>query len=141
MNSREIELKIYELNENNEKIVKETKIVRFRLLSKDCVNLETEKKMTMMEFIQNESVSMVVTMLKYMRISEDRNFSLDNAYELYDLLIENGWSYKKIIQDIIYETLVTSGFLEQSEWEEMKKDTEEIIKKMKAEKQKALAKL
>lgn len=141
MNSREIELKIYELNENNEKIVKETKIVRFRLLSKDCVNLETEKKMTMMEFIQNESVSMVATMLKYMRISEDRNFSLDNAYELYDLLIENGWSYKKIIQDIIYETLVTSGFLEQSEWEEMKKDTEEIIKKMKAEKQKALAKL
>lgn len=141
MNYKEIELNIYEKNENNEKILKETKNIKFRLLSCDCVSLENMSKKSTLEFIQDESVTMIITMLRYMRMSEDRNFSIQQAQKLYDQLIDDGWTYKKIIQDIIYETMVVSGFLEESEWEEMKEETQEALKKFKEAKMKALEKI
>lgn len=138
MNYNEIELNIYQQNENGEKEIKETKNVKFRLLSGDCVTLEKETKKSIIEYIQDESITMVTTMLRYMRMFEDRTITINQAQKLYDELIDDGWTYKKIIQDIIYETLVCSGFLEETEWKEMKKQTEQLAKKLKEEQKKAL---
>lgn len=138
MNYNEIELNIYQQNENGEKEIKETKNVRFRLLSGDCVTLEKDTKKSVIDYIQDESITMVTTMLRYMRMSEDRTITINQAQKLYDELIDDGWTYKRIIQDIIYETLVCSGFLEETEWKEMKLQTEELAKKLKEEQKKAL---
>ena len=138
MNYNEIELNIYQQNENGEREVKETKNIRFRLLSGDCVTLEKDTKKSVIEYIQDESITMVTTMLRFMRMSEDRTFTINQAQKLYDELIDDGWTYKKIIQDIVYETLVCSGFLEEAEWKEMKLQTEELAKKLKEEQKKAL---
>ncbi len=114
----------YEIDLNGEKI-------GFKFRSIDCLNLEKEVKMPLLQYVQNENITMCITLLLYARKFENEKFSKDNACELYDKLIENGWTYKKIIQDIIYETLVVSGFLTKEEWEETKKETEELRKKMK----------
>jgi len=101
-----------------------TKEVSFRLNSEACIEIEDTKKMPLLDYIQNESVTMIVDMLYYMRKFETTIFSKNDAKRLYDELIDNGWTYKRIIADIIYEGLVASGFLEKEEWENIKKQAE-----------------
>lgn len=117
-------MKTHTINLNGEEI-------HFKFRSIDCINLEKEMKMPILQYVQNEDVTMCINLLLYAKKFENEKFSKDNACELYDKLIEAGWTYKKIIQDIIYETLVVSGFLTKEEWEETKKETEELKKEMK----------
>ncbi len=105
--------------------------INFKIRSIDCINLEKEMKMPLLQYIQNEDVTMCINLLLYAKKFENEKFSKGDACELYDQLIEAGWTYKKIIQDIIYETLVVSGFLTKEEWEETKKETEALKEKMK----------
>lgn len=114
----------YEINLNGEKI-------GFKYRSIDCISIEKEVKMPILQYVQNENITMCINLLLYARKFENENFSEKDACELYDKLIEAGWTYKKIIQDIIYETLVVSGFLTKEEWEEAKKETEKLREKMK----------
>ena len=125
----------YKVIENNEEIEKN---VRFRLESGPSTTLERETGKSIIEYVQDESMTMVITMLRYMRMWEDKTITTQTVEKLYDTLIDNGWTYKKIIQDIIYETLVISGFLEESEWEEMKIEAEKLKKILKEKQQKAL---
>ena len=98
----------------------EEKELRLRLTSSDAMEIENIKKKKITEYLQEESMTMVITLLRYLLRWENKNYSLTNAQQLYDELIDNGMSMKKILTDIIYEALVVSGFLEKSEWEEMK---------------------
>ena len=98
----------------------EEKELRLRLTSGDTIEIENMKKTKFLDYVQEESMSMIITMLQYMRRFEDKNFSLKNATQLYDELIDSGMTMKSILIDIIYETLVVSGFLEKEEWEELK---------------------
>ena len=127
-------------NEITYKVIKDNqeieKNVKFRLESGPSRTLEKETGKSIIEYVQDESMTMVLTMLRYMRVFEDKTITTNAIEELYDELIDSGWTYKRIIQDIIYETLVISGFLEESEWEEMKKEAEEL-KKILKEKQRA----
>ena len=106
----------------------EEKELKLRLSSADAMELEASKKMSISEFMENESMSTIVTMLRYLRKWEEKNFSLGQAQILYDELIDSGLTYKTILLDVIYEALVVSGFLEKDEWEEMKKKIKEIGK-------------
>ena len=99
----------------------EEKELKLRLTSSDAIEIENIKKTKFLDFIQDESMSMIITMIQYMRRWEDKNFSLKQASLLYDELIDSGMTMKSILINVIYETLVVSGFLEKSEWEEMKK--------------------
>ena len=99
----------------------EKKYIKLRLTSADAMEIENMKKMSITSFLQDESMAMVITMLRYLRKSDDKNFSLTQAQLLYDELIDSGLSMKKILIDVIYEALVVSGFLEKDEWEEVKK--------------------
>lgn len=98
----------------------EEKELRLRLTSGDTIEIENMKKTKFLDYVQEESMSMIITMLQYMRRFEDKNFSLKNATQLYDELIDSGMTMKSILIDIIYETLVVSGFLEKEDWEELK---------------------
>lgn len=113
---------------NKEGVEKE---LHLRLTSADAMEIENIKKMSITQFLQEESLSMVITMLRYLRKWEDKNFSLNNAQTLYDELIDSGLSMKSILIDVIYEALVTSGFLEKDVWEEMKSKIKTTEKKAK----------
>lgn len=117
-------MKTHEIELNGEK-------VQFKYRSIDCINLEKEVKMPLLQYVQGEDMTMCINLLLYAKKFENEKFSKENACELYDKLIEAGWTFKQIIQDIIYETLVVSGFLTKEEWEEAKKETEELRQKMK----------
>lgn len=105
----------------------EEKELKLRLTSSNAIEIENAKKMSVTSYLQQESVEMVVTLLRYLIKWEDKNYSFGQAQTLYDELVDSGLTMKKILTDIIYETLVVSGFLEKEDWEEMKK----IDKKMK----------
>ena len=122
-------MKYYTFNYTNKE--GEQKELHLRLTSADAMEIENIKKKTITEFLQEESMSMIITMLRYLRKWEDKNYSLNNAQMLYDELIDSGLSMKSIIINVIYEALVVSGFLEKEIWEEMKKQLKQAEKKAK----------
>ena len=117
-------MKTHEIELNGERI-------QFKYISIDCINLEKEVKKPLLQYVQGEDMTMCINLLLYAKKFENEKFSKDDACELYDKLIDAGWTFKQIIQDIIYETLVVSGFLTKKEWEEAKKETEELRQKLK----------
>ena len=100
------------------------KELKLRLTSGECIEIENATRKSILEYIQEESMTMMCTLLRYMvkevNGEEQRNFSLKNAQALFDELVDSGMTLKQILMDIIYETLVVSGFLEKEDWEEMK---------------------
>lgn len=109
---------------------------KFKLTAEACIILESKVNKKLIDYIKEESVTMCVNLLQYMKRFENSNYSQIDATNLCDELINLGWTYPKIITDIIYETLVISGFLEKLEWEKMKKDAEvakEILEKKKTQ--------
>jgi len=122
-------MKYYTFNYTNKE--GENKELHLRLTSADAMEIENIKKKTIIDFLQEESMSMIITMLRYLRKWDDKNFSLNNAQALYDELIDSGLSMKSIIIDVIYEALVVSGFLEKDVWEEMKTKLKQAEKKAK----------
>ena len=118
---------IYEYTNKNG----ETKELRLRLTSAEACEIENIKKVKIVEYLQEESMTMIITMLRHLLRWENKNFSFNNAQTLYDELIDSGLSMKRILTDIIYEALVVSGFLEKAEWEEMKKMLVQVEEKKK----------
>lgn len=100
------------------------KELKLRLTSSECIEIENTTKKSILNYIQEESMTMICTLLRYMIKEIDgqpqTNFSYKNAQVLYDELVDSGLTLKQILMDVIYETLVVSGFLEKEEWEEMK---------------------
>ena len=100
------------------------KELKLRLTSGECIEIENITKKSILEYIQEESMTMMCTLLRYMvkeiNGEEQRNFSPKNAQALFDELVDSGMTLKQILMDVIYETLVVSGFLEKEDWEEMK---------------------
>lgn len=99
----------------------EDKELRLRLTSGDAIEIENTKNKSITEFLQEESMVSIITILRYLNKWENKQYSFKNAQDLYDELIDSGMSMKSILLDIIYEALVVSGFLEKDKWEEMKK--------------------
>lgn len=100
------------------------KELKLRLTSGECIEIENATKKSILNYIQEESMTMICTLLRYM-VKEingepQNNFSFKNAQVLYDELVDSGLTLKQILMDVIYETLVVSGFLEKEDWEEMK---------------------
>lgn len=100
------------------------KELKLRLTSGECIEIENTTKKSILNYIQEESMTMICTLLHYMVKEIDgqsqTNFSYKNAQVLYDELVDSGLTLKQILMDVIYETLVVSGFLEKEDWEEMK---------------------
>lgn len=132
MNCKEITYNTYESGE-----IKETKTLRLRLTSGNVRTLEKEIGKSVLEYIEEQTVPTATTILRFARMFEDRTITINQAEQIYDELIDDGYTLKKVFY-LLYETLVVSGFLEKSEWEEMKATSEDVLKKLKEEQKKAL---
>ncbi len=100
------------------------KIERFRLTSAEAMKLEEETQMPLINYVQIYSVKTCVKLLQHMKSFDGVIYSLDDAQKLYDELIDSGMTFKEIFENIIFETLVASGFLSEKEWQQTKKETE-----------------
>ena len=113
-------------------------LVKFRLTSSDGVAIEKKTGVKFLDFIQDYSLTAIITLLTYLRRSEVANFSEKEAYALYDKLIDNGYTLERIMFDVIYEALVVSGFLEPSQLDEIRQTKEEAKENKKQEVKKTL---
>lgn len=115
-------------------ILNNGKELKLRLTSGECIEIENATKKSILEYVQEESMTMMCTLLRYMvkdiNGEEKKNFSFKNAQELFDELVDDGLTLKQILMDVIYETLVVSGFLEKEDWEEMKTAQTKASKKV-----------
>ena len=115
-------------------ILNNGKELKLRLTSGECIEIENATKKSILEVIQEESMTMMCTLLRYMvkEINGEviKNYSFKNAQELFDELVDDGLTLKQILMDIIYETLVVSGFLEKEDWEKMKTAQTNASKKL-----------
>lgn len=107
--------------------------IKFRLTSLHSIEIEKKTGVKLLDFIQDYSITTVITLLMYMRRSEVSNFSEKDATALYDRLIDNGYTLEDVIFKIIYETAVISGFLKKSDLEEVMRTQETLKEKKKQE--------
>ena len=112
-------MKFFELELNGETI-------KFRLTSNDCMTIEKQSGKPFTEYMSELSMTTVITLLRYMRRSSQNNFSMEDASDLYDKLIDAGYTLESIMSDIIMEGLVVSGFMKKDEASKIKKTKEEI---------------
>jgi hypothetical protein len=64
----------------------------------------------------------MTTFLLYMRKADDPAFTLDRSYDLYDELIDAGYTLKTIFMDIIMECLVVSGFISREDLDQAQEE-------------------
>ena len=110
----------YKDNEGNEKEV------ALRLISSDCEKIEKQYNCTLLDYVQQGSITSIVTLLQHMRAGSGENFTRNMAYGFYDELVDSGYTIEKILMDIIYETLVVSGVISQEDLDEIKTEREKV---------------
>lgn len=110
-------MKFYELELEGETL-------KFRLTSNDCMVIEKFSGKSVLEYVQNMSMTTIVTMLRYLRRSSVDNFSEKDAQALYDKLVDNGYTISRIVNEIILEGLAVSGFMSKEQLEA----TQEVVK-------------
>ena len=103
--------------------------INFRLKSGHIKEIETKTGKSVLEALQSVSMINCLLMLKYMRRSEVSNFSDDDASNLYDELVDNGYSLQTIYTDIIFPTGVVSGLLTQSDLDAIKAEIAQATQK------------
>lgn len=114
-------MKFYELELNG-------RTVKFRLTSNDCMTIEKMSGKSITEYFGDLSMTTVITLLRYMRRSDEHDFNMDNASQLYDELIDAGYTLETIISDIIMEALAVSGFMSKDDLAKMKSNKKDMKK-------------
>lgn len=110
----------YKDSEGNEKKV------GLRLTSMDCENIEKQYNCTLLDFVQQGSISSIVTMLQYMRKGAGENFTKNQAYSFYDELVDAGYTIKDMLDKIIWEGLVVSGVMSKEDLDNIRKERTKI---------------
>lgn len=111
---------------------------KLRLTSSNCVALEQRTKKSVLDAVQDYSITNIITILEYMCKTKENNFGQKDAQELYDKLVDNGYTLYDIIYKVIYEGLVVSGFLTEEELKEMIDQVNQGKKKLKSKIQESL---
>lgn len=106
-------MKFYEIELNG-------RTVKFRLTSNDCMVIEKQTGKSIGEYIEDLSMTTIITLLRYMVRSSQNDFSEEDASKLYDELIDAGYVLESIITDIILEALAVSGFMKKADLEKIK---------------------
>jgi hypothetical protein len=115
-------MKFYELELNGE-------IVKLRLTSGDCIQIEKKYGKSVLEFIQNMSMTTVITLLQYMARSSEKSFNEEKATKLYDDMIDSGYTLSTIISDVIMGVLEVSGFMSKEDLEASQEKIKEAQEK------------
>lgn len=115
------------------------KEINMRLNSIDCEKIEKTYNCTLIDYVQQGSVTSLVTLLQYMRAGAGETFTRNMAYGFYDELIDSGYTIEKILMEIIYETLVVSGVISKEDLDDIKKENDKIKNMTNEEKMELLA--
>lgn len=102
------------------------KEINMRLNSSDCEKIEKTYNCILLDYVQQGSVTSIVTLLQYMRMGAGELFTRNMAYSFYDELVDNGYTIEKILMEIIYETLVVSGVISKEDLDNIKSEREKI---------------
>ena len=95
----------YKDSEGNEKEV------GLRLSSMDCENLEKQFNCSLLDYVQQGTITSIVNLLYYMRKGAGEVFTKNQAYSFYDELVDAGYTMMDILDKIIWEGLVVSGVM------------------------------
>lgn len=87
----------------------------FRVTSADISEIEKKANVGIQEFITNISFERAVTLLRYMRKSSEGQFSLTQAQNFMDELIDEGFSLETVYTEIIFPACVDSGIITESD--------------------------
>lgn len=102
------------------------KEINMRLISSDCEKIEKAYNCTLLDFVQQCSITSIVTLLQHMRAGAGESFTRNMAYDFYDELVDNGYTIATILDKIIYETLVVSGVISKEDLEKIRAEREKI---------------
>jgi cysteinyl-tRNA synthetase len=112
-------MKFYELELENETI-------ELRMTTTNAKTLESKTGKSIFDLVSDMSVTNISKMLMYLLKGKKDNVNEKEADELVDKLVDNGYTYEKIMMEIIFEALVVSGFLSKEQLEEAKTMKEEV---------------
>ena len=93
--------------------------------------LENKTGRSIFDLVSDMSVNNISKMLMYLMKGKKDNVNEKEADELVDKLVDNGYTYERIMMEIIFEALVVSGFLSKEQLEEAKTMKEEVKEKNK----------
>ena len=123
----------YKDSEGNEKEVE------LRLTSLDCENIEKQFNCSLLDYVQQGSITSIVTLLYYMRKGSGGNYTKNMAYSFYDELVDSGYTMMDILDKVIWEGLVISGVMSKEDLNNIREEREKI-KNMSDEEKEELAK-
>lgn len=91
------------------------KEINLRLNSLECEKIEKQYNCTLLDYVQQGSITSLVTLLQSMRNGAGEICTKNSAYAFYDELVDEGYTIEKILIEIIYPTLVVSGVISQED--------------------------
>ena len=112
-------MKFYELELENETI-------ELRMTTTNAKTLESKTGKSIFDLVSDMSVTNISKMLMYLLKGKKDNVNEKEADELVDKLVDNGYTYERIMMEVIFEALVVSGFLSKEQLEEAKTLKEEV---------------
>jgi len=104
----------------------EGKTIELRMTTANAKSLESKTGKSIFDLVQDMSVTNISKMLMYLLKGKKDNVCEKEADELVDKLVDNGYTYEKIMMEVIFEALVVSGFLTKEQLEETKTLKEEV---------------
>lgn len=110
----------YKDSEGNEKEV------ALRLTSLDCENIEKNYNCTLLDYVQQGSITSIVNLLYYMRKGAGESYTKNMAYGFYDELVDAGYTMMDILDKIIWEGLVVSGVMSADDLKTIRDEKEKI---------------
>ena len=122
----------YKDSEGNEKEV------ALRLTSIDCENIEKQFNCSLLDYVQQGSITSTVNLLYYMRKGAGESFTKNMAYSFYDELVDAGYTMMDILDKVIWEGLVVSGVMSAEDLKNIRNEREKI-KNMTEEEKEELA--
>ena len=100
--------------------------IELRMTTTNAKTLESKTGKSIFDLVGDMSVTNISKMLMYLLKGKKDNVSEKEADELVDKLIDNEYTYEKILMEVIFEALVVSGFLSKEQLEEAKTLKEEV---------------
>lgn len=111
-------MKYFEITINN-------KDYKMRLTSEQCVQLEKHLETKLLDYIQDYSVQTIVTLLRNLIDGKENvRCSERMAYDIYDDLIDEGYTIETILMNVIYPALAVSGVMSQEQIDFIKNKAE-----------------
>ncbi len=102
--------------------------IELRMTTTNAKTLESKTGKSIFDLVQDMSVTNISKILMYLLKGKKDNVCEKEADELVDKLVDNGYTYERIMMEIIFEALVVSGFLSKEQLEEAKTLKEEVKK-------------